>query len=53
MSDPSASAGRPADLRRMTFDDNALLAVLYVLSSMALGLGAAGLVTRLAARWSP
>ena len=29
MSDPSASAGRPADLRRMTFDDNALLAVLY------------------------
>ncbi|WIM11441.1 MAG: Phosphate starvation-inducible protein PhoH, predicted ATPase [Enhydrobacter sp.] len=29
MSDSSASAGRPADLRRMTFDDNALLAVLY------------------------
>ena len=29
MSDPSASAGRSADLRRMTFDDNALLAVLY------------------------
>jgi phosphate starvation-inducible PhoH-like protein len=29
VSDPSASAGRSADLRRMTFDDNALLAVLY------------------------
>jgi phosphate starvation-inducible PhoH-like protein len=29
VSDSSASAGRPADLRRMTFDDNALLAVLY------------------------
>ena len=29
MSDQTASAGRSADLRRMTFDDNALLAVLY------------------------
>ena len=30
MSDPAASAaGRPADVRRLTFDDNALLAVLY------------------------
>jgi phosphate starvation-inducible PhoH-like protein len=29
MSDPAASAGRAADVRRMTFDDNALLAVLY------------------------
>ena len=30
MSDSTASAaGRPADVRRMTFDDNALLAVLY------------------------
>ena len=29
MSDPNAAAGRPADVRRMTFDDNALLAVLY------------------------
>ena len=29
MSDQAASAGRSADLRRMTFDDNALLAVLY------------------------
>jgi phosphate starvation-inducible PhoH-like protein len=29
VSDSGASAGRPADLRRMTFDDNALLAVLY------------------------
>jgi phosphate starvation-inducible protein PhoH and related proteins len=29
VSDQAASAGRSADLRRMTFDDNALLAVLY------------------------
>ncbi len=29
MSESTASAGRSADLRRMTFDDNALLAVLY------------------------
>jgi len=30
VSDPAASAGsRSADVRRMTFDDNALLAVLY------------------------
>lgn len=29
MSDQAASAGRSGDLRRMTFDDNALLAVLY------------------------
>ncbi len=29
MSDSVASAGRAADVRRMTFDDNALLAVLY------------------------
>ena len=29
MSEQAASAGRSADLRRMTFDDNALLAVLY------------------------
>ena len=30
MSDPAAGvSGRPADVRRMTFDDNALLAVLY------------------------
>ena len=29
MSDSAASASRSADLRRMTFDDNALLAVLY------------------------
>ncbi len=29
MSDPTAVGGRSADVRRMTFDDNALLAVLY------------------------
>ena len=29
MSDANAAAGRSADVRRMTFDDNALLAVLY------------------------
>jgi phosphate starvation-inducible PhoH-like protein len=29
VSDQAASAGRSGDLRRMTFDDNALLAVLY------------------------
>ena len=29
MSDPAAAAGRSADVRRMTFDDNGLLAVLY------------------------
>ena len=29
MSDPTAGTGRSADVRRMTFDDNALLAVLY------------------------
>jgi phosphate starvation-inducible PhoH-like protein len=29
VSDSAAAAGRPADVRRMTFDDNALLAVLY------------------------
>ena len=29
MSDPAAAAGRSADVRRMAFDDNALLAVLY------------------------
>jgi len=29
VSDPTAVGGRSADVRRMTFDDNALLAVLY------------------------
>src|SRR5438046_9040503 len=29
VSDPTAAGGRSADVRRMTFDDNALLAVLY------------------------
>ncbi|MBV8187095.1 MAG: PhoH family protein, partial [Alphaproteobacteria bacterium] len=29
MSDTSAAAGRSADVRRMTFDDNSLLAMLY------------------------